>query len=60
MPSSISNLTSKVNKLNIVKLETTPVDLSQLSHIVKTNVVKKTEYDAKSKTLKIIYLVLLN
>ena len=47
MPNVIINLTSKVNKLSIVKLETTPVDLSQLSHIVKINVVKKTEYDAK-------------
>ena len=35
---------SKVDKLDIGKLETAPVDLSKLSNVVK-NFVKKTEYD---------------
>ena len=36
---------SKVDKLDIGKLETTPVDLSKLSNAVKNDVVKKTEYN---------------
>ena len=36
---------SKVDKLNIGKLETTPEDLSKLSNEVKNDVVKKTVYD---------------
>ena len=35
---------SKVDKLDIGKLETTPVDLSKLNDAVKNEVVKKTEY----------------
>ena len=34
-----------MDKLDISKLETTPVDLSKLSDAVKNKVVKKTEYD---------------
>ena len=34
-----------MDKLDIGKLETTPVDLSKLSDAVKNKVVKKTEYD---------------
>ena len=36
---------SKVNKLDIAKLETTPVGLSKLSDVVKNEVVKKIEYN---------------
>ena len=49
---NLSNLKSKVDKLDIVKLETTPVDLSKLSNVVKNDVVKKTEYNAKIKNIK--------
>ena len=38
-------LKSKVDKLDIGKLETTPVDLSRLSNVVKNDVFKKTEYN---------------
>ena len=31
------------------KLQTTPVDLSKLSNVVKNYFVKKTEYNAKTK-----------
>ena len=40
----LSSLKSAVDKLNIGKLENTPVDLSKLSNVVKSNVVKETEY----------------
>ena len=44
IPSSLRSLKSKVDELDIGKLKTTPVDLSKLSNVVKTDVVKKTEY----------------
>ena len=49
---NLSNLKSKVDKLDTVKLETTPVDLSKLSNVVKNDVVKKTEYNAKIKNIE--------
>ena len=36
---------SKVDKLNIRKSETTSVNLSKLSNVVKNDVVKKTEHN---------------
>ena len=39
----MSSLKSKTDKLDIGELETTPVDLSKLSNIVKNDVVKKIE-----------------
>ena len=41
MPTYLSNLKSKVGKLDIGKLETTPVYLSKLSNGLKNDVVKK-------------------
>ena len=49
VPTNLSNLKGKVVKLDIGKLETTPVHLSKLSNVVKNDVVKKTEYNAKIK-----------
>ena len=43
--SGLSSLRSKIDKLDIGKLEITPVNLSKLSDVVKNEVVKKTEYD---------------
>ena len=48
MPSGLSSLKSNVDKLDIGKLETTPVDLSKLSNVVKTDFVKKSEYKANN------------
>ena len=47
MPSGLGSLKSKVGKLNIGKLETTPVDSNNLSDVVKNEVIKETEYNAK-------------
>ena len=52
VPSGLNSLKSKVDKLDIGKLETTPADLSKLSNVVKNDVVKKTEYNAKIKNLE--------
>ena len=49
---NLSNLKSKVNKLDIGKLETTLVDLSKLSNAVKNEVVKKNEYNVKIKNIE--------
>ena len=43
MPSGLSSLKSKADKVDIGKLETAPVDLSKLSYVVKNDVVKKIE-----------------
>ena len=40
----LAELKSEIDKLDIGKSETTPVDLSQLSDVVKNEVVKKTVY----------------
>ena len=45
VPSSLGSLKSKADKLDIGKLDTTPVDLSTQSNVVKNDVVKKTEYN---------------
>ena len=42
--SGLSSLKSKVDKSDIGKLETTPVDLSKLSDVIKNDVVKRIEH----------------
>ena len=47
MPSGLNNLKSKIDKLDIGKLETTSINLSKLSDVVKNDVVlKKDVYNA--------------
>ena len=58
-PTNLSNLKSRVDKLDIGKLETAPIDLSKLSNVVKDDVVKKMYIMLKSNILKIMYLILL-
>ena len=43
VPTYLSNFKSKVGKLDIGKIETTPVYLSKLSNSVKNDVAKKTK-----------------
>ena len=43
--SNLANLKTEVDKLDIDKLTPVPVDLSKLSDVVKTGVVKITEYN---------------
>ena len=45
MKSNLSHLKTEVDKLDIDKLKPVPNDLAKLSNVVKTSVVKKTEYD---------------
>ena len=50
---------SRVDKLGIGKLETTPVHLSKLSDTVKYEVVKKIEYNKLVKKLIILIELIL-
>ena len=45
LKTNISSLKTEVDKLDIDKLATVPVDLSKLSNVIKNDVVKKTVYD---------------
>ena len=52
LKTNLCSLKNEVDKLDIDKLTTVPVDLSKLSNVVKNDVVKKTVYDklvAKAK-----------
>ena len=55
----ISNLKSKVYKLDIGTLKTIPVDLNKLSAVVKNEIVKKTEYNKLLKKLTLLRLRIL-
>ena len=55
VPNGLSSLKKIKDKLDIGKLETTPVDLSRLINVLKNNVIKKTEYNEfvkKCSTIK--------
>ena len=52
VPTNLSNLKSKIDKLNIDKLAPVLDDLSKLSNIIKNDVVKETEYNAKMKHIE--------
>ena len=56
MASALNSLKSKVDKLDIGKLETTQVDLSKLCNVVKNYVVKPSEYDELVKKLMLLIL----
>ena len=45
LKTSLANLKTKVDQLDIDKLVPIPTDLSKLSNVVENDVVKKTEYD---------------
>ena len=49
LPNNLSNLKRKVDKLDIDKWAPVPVDLS--STVVKNDIVKKNEYNAKIKNI---------
>ena len=45
LKSNLASLKTEVDKLDIDKLTTVPIDLAKQSNAVKNDVVKKTEYD---------------
>ena len=44
---NLAALKTEVDKINVDKLKTVPVDLAKLTNVVKNYVVKKTDYSAK-------------
>ena len=52
VPTNLSNLKSKVDKLDVDKLVTVPIDLNKLSDAVKSYVVKIDSYNAKIKNIE--------
>ena len=52
VPTNLSNLKSKVDKLDVDKQVPAPVDLSKLSDVVKNHAAKKDLYNAKIKNIE--------
>ena len=52
VPSNLSNLKSKLEELDVDELAPVPVDLSELSDLIKNKVVKKDVYNAKTKNIE--------
>ena len=44
---NLAALKTKVDKIDVDKLKTVPIDLAKLSNVVKNETVKKTDYNAK-------------
>ena len=44
---NLSALKTEVDKIDVDNLKTTPTDLAKLSNVVKNDIVKKTDYNAK-------------
>ena len=49
---NLSSLKTEVDKIDVDKLKTTPADLAKLSNVVKNDVVKKTDYNAKVTSIE--------
>ena len=49
---NLEALKSEVDKTDVDKLKTTPVDLAKLSNVVKNDVVKKTDYNTKVTSIE--------
>lgn len=45
IPTDLNNLKSQINKLNIYKLKTVPIDPKKLSNVADNDIVKKTSYN---------------
>ena len=52
VPSSLSNLESKVDKVDVDKLVPVAFDLSKLSDVVKNDIIKKDVYNPKIKNIE--------
>ena len=49
---NLAALKSEVDKIDVGELKTTPIDLDKLSNVVKNDVVKKTDYNAKVNSIE--------
>ena len=48
----LAALKTELDKIDVDKLKTTPTDLAKLSNVVKNDVVKKTDYNAKVTSIE--------
>ena len=58
VPTNLSTLKSKVDKLDVDKLVPVSVDLSKITDVIK-KIVKKDVFNAKMKNIENKYLILL-
>ena len=49
---NLAALKTEVDKIGVDKLKTTPTDLAKLGNVVKNDVVKKTDYNAKVTSIE--------
>ena len=49
---NLAALKTEVDKIDVDKLKTTPIDWDRLSNLVKNNVVKKTDYNTKVTSIE--------
>ena len=49
---NLAALKTEVDKIDVDKLKTAPVDLAKLTNVVKNDVVKKTDYNAKVTSIE--------
>ena len=49
---NLASLKTEVDKIDTDKLKTVPTDLAKLSNVVKNDVVKKTDYNAKVTSIE--------
>ena len=49
---NLAALKTEVDKIDVDKLKTTPTDLDKLSNVVKNDVVKKADYNAKVTSIE--------
>ena len=49
---NLAALKTEVDKIDVDKLKTTPTDLAKLTNVVKNDVVKKTDYNAKVTSIE--------
>ena len=52
LKTSLANLKTEIDRLDINRLVSVPVDLSKLSDVLKNDVIKKTDYKAKITELE--------
>ena len=49
---NLAELKTEVDKIGVDKLKTTPIDLDRLSNLVKNDVIKKADYNAKVTSIE--------
>ena len=49
---NLAALKSGVDKIDVDKLKTVPVDLAKLTNVVKNNIIKKTDYNTKVTSIE--------